>query len=72
MVHFYFPIDKKRLFYPLDWEKTHKRKPIRPGRRRAQGELEAVQARYFDLFDLAPIGYSTVSEARLILDDNCA
>ena len=40
--------------------------------RRAQEELEAARARYFDLFDLAPIGYFTVSEAGLILDDNCA
>ena len=38
--------------------------------RRAQGELEAARARYFDLFDLAPIGYFTVSEAGLILEVN--
>ena len=38
--------------------------------RRAQGELEAVRARYFDLYDLAPIGYFTVSEAGMILEVN--
>jgi PAS domain S-box-containing protein len=38
--------------------------------RRAQEELEAARARYFDLFDLAPIGYFTVSEAGLIMEVN--
>jgi PAS domain S-box-containing protein/putative nucleotidyltransferase with HDIG domain len=38
--------------------------------RRAQGELEASRARYFDLYDLAPVGYFTVSEQGLILEAN--
>jgi formate hydrogenlyase transcriptional activator len=38
--------------------------------RRAQGELEASQARYFDLYDLAPVGYFTLSEQGLILEAN--
>jgi len=38
--------------------------------RRAQTELETVRARYFDLYDLAPIGYLTVSEKGLILEAN--
>jgi len=38
--------------------------------RRAQGELEAARARYFDLFDLAPVGYFTLSEQGLILELN--
>jgi PAS domain S-box-containing protein len=38
--------------------------------RRTQGELEAVRARYFDLYDLAPVGYFTVSAAGLILEAN--
>ena len=38
--------------------------------RRAQGELEASRARYFDLYDLAPVGYFTISEQGLILEAN--
>ena len=38
--------------------------------RRAQAELDAVRARYFDLYDLAPVGYCTVSEKGLILEAN--
>jgi PAS domain S-box-containing protein len=38
--------------------------------RRAQGELEASRARYFDLYDLAPVGYLTLSEQGLILEAN--
>jgi PAS domain S-box-containing protein len=38
--------------------------------RRAQVELEAARARYFDLYDLAPVGYCTLSEKGLILEVN--
>ena len=38
--------------------------------RRIQMELEASRSRYFDLYDLAPIGYVTVSEKGLILEAN--
>lgn len=38
--------------------------------RRAQAELETSRARYFDLYDLAPVGYCTVSERGLILEAN--
>ena len=38
--------------------------------RRAQAELEASRARYFDLYDLAPVGYCTVSKQGLILEAN--
>jgi PAS domain-containing protein len=38
--------------------------------RRSETELDAVRARYFDLYDLAPVGYCTVSEAGLILEGN--
>jgi len=37
-----------------------------------QGELEASRARYFDLYDLAPVGYFTLSETGLILEINLA
>ena len=35
--------------------------------RRTQAELDSSRARYFDLYDLAPVGYVTVSEQGLIL-----
>jgi PAS domain S-box-containing protein len=38
--------------------------------RRAQEEIDASRARYFDLYDLAPVGYCTVSEQGLILEAN--
>jgi PAS domain S-box-containing protein len=37
---------------------------------RAQSELEAARMRYFDLYDLAPVGYCTLSEKGLILEAN--
>ncbi|MEI6703520.1 MAG: GGDEF domain-containing protein, partial [Deltaproteobacteria bacterium] len=33
----------------------------------AQADLDASQARYFDLYDLAPVGYMTFGEPGLIL-----
>ncbi len=38
--------------------------------RRTQQELEAARARYFDLYDLAPIGYCTIDKQGLILEAN--
>jgi PAS domain S-box-containing protein len=38
--------------------------------RRARAELEVSRARYFDLYDLAPVGYFTVSEQGLIVEAN--
>ena len=38
--------------------------------RRAQVELDAARARYFDLYDLAPVSYLTLSEPGLILEAN--
>jgi len=38
--------------------------------RRTQVELEAARARYFDLYDLAPVGYVTLSEQGIILEAN--
>jgi PAS domain S-box-containing protein len=37
---------------------------------RSQVELDATRARYFDLYDLAPIGYCTISEQGLFLEVN--
>jgi PAS domain S-box-containing protein len=38
--------------------------------RTAQAVIDAVRARYFDLYDLAPVAYCTVSEERQILEAN--
>ncbi|MFA6149028.1 MAG: response regulator [bacterium] len=38
--------------------------------RRAQQELEALRIKYFDLYDMAPVGYFTVSGKGLILEAN--
>ena len=40
--------------------------------RSIQEELDVSQARYFDLYDLAPIGYLTFGEPGLILEANLA
>ena len=37
---------------------------------RAQAELDATRARYFELYDLAPVGYCTLSEPGLIMEAN--
>ena len=37
---------------------------------RAQAELATSQARYFDLYDLAPVGYLTLSEKYMIQEVN--
>jgi PAS domain S-box-containing protein len=38
--------------------------------RRAQAELEVSRSRYFDLYELAPVGYVTLNEKGLILEAN--
>lgn len=38
--------------------------------RRAQAEIESARERYFDLYDIAPVGYCTVSEKGMILEAN--
>ncbi len=40
--------------------------------RRVQEELEASRERYFDLYDLAPVGYVTLSDKGMILEANLA
>ena len=39
---------------------------------RTQAELEDARERYFDLYDLAPVGYCTISEQGLFLEANLA
>jgi two-component system, chemotaxis family, sensor kinase Cph1 len=36
----------------------------------AQRELDAAKVRYFDLYDLAPVGYCTISQKGVILEAN--
>lgn len=38
--------------------------------RRTHAELDAARERYFDLYDLAPVGYVTLSDAGVILEAN--
>ncbi|RIE06573.1 PAS domain S-box protein [Candidatus Cryosericum terrychapinii] len=38
--------------------------------RKAQVKLDAGRARYFDLYDLAPVGYVTIGEQGLLLEAN--
>jgi PAS domain S-box-containing protein len=38
--------------------------------RRAQVELEASRARYFELYDLSPVGYCTLDAAGTVLEAN--
>jgi len=38
--------------------------------RRTQRELDLTRARYFDLYDLAPVGYFTISDTETILEAN--
>jgi PAS domain S-box-containing protein len=38
--------------------------------RRAQASLNALRESYFDLYDLAPVGYCTISSKGLILESN--
>ena len=40
--------------------------------RRSQAELESERSRYIDLYELAPVGYCTLSEQGLILEANLA
>src|SRR5450432_3543733 len=36
----------------------------------SQEQLELARARYFDLYDLAPVGYVTISEKGVVMDAN--
>ena len=38
--------------------------------RRTQAELDESRSRYFDLYDLAPVGYCTINEHGLIVESN--
>lgn len=38
--------------------------------RQAEAELEAARAKYFDFYNLAPVGYFTISEGGVVLEAN--
>jgi len=63
------PDDIQKMFHELrvhQIELTMQNEELR----RAQEEIEHVRARYFDLYDRAPIGYCTLSQDGLILEIN--
>lgn len=65
------PLDRDRLIhelrvYQIELELQNEEL------RRAQEAQEAARARYFDLYDLAPAGYVTLTEAGLIREANLA
>ena len=63
------PEDAKRLHHELEVHQIELEMQNEE-LRRAQAELEASRQRYFDFYDLAPVGYFTISEEGLILEAN--
>ncbi|MBD9362395.1 putative bifunctional diguanylate cyclase/phosphodiesterase [Methylomonas fluvii] len=63
------PIDEQRLLHELLVHQIELETVIE-NLRHTQDELAASQARYFDLYDLAPVGYLTVSSRDSILEAN--
>jgi len=64
------PEEARRMLHKLrvhqiEWEMQNEEL------RRAQTELDAVRARYFELYDIAPVGYCTLSAKEVILEANC-
>jgi diguanylate cyclase (GGDEF)-like protein/PAS domain S-box-containing protein len=61
--------DEKRLLHELQVHQIEL-EMLNENLRQAHDELEKSWACYFDLYDLAPIGYLTVSDSNLILHAN--
>jgi len=65
------PVEARQMFHELR-RVHHELEMQHEELRRALGELEVSRSRYFDLYDLAPVGYVILSEAGLILEANLA
>jgi len=63
------PDDAQRLLHELEVHQIELEMQNEELRRTLE-ELDAVRARYFNLYDLAPVGYCTVSEQGLLLEAN--
>lgn len=66
-------VDEKRLLHELQVHQIELEmllEAVNENLLRTQTELEASQARYFDLYDLAPVGYFTVSDRDVIMESN--
>ncbi|WP_427501556.1 hypothetical protein ACQE3E_09635 [Methylomonas sp. MED-D] len=63
------PSDEKRLVHELQVHQIEL-EMLYENLRYAQDELEKSWASYFDLYDLAPVGYLTISDRDVILNAN--
>jgi PAS domain S-box-containing protein len=62
-------LEETRLFYELQVHQIELEMQNEE-LRSAKNELEALYARYFDLYDLAPLSYFTISDEGVILEAN--
>jgi len=63
------PADVQRIVHDLEVHQIEL-KMQNEELRRALSDLEASREKYFDLYDLAPVGYITLNEKGIILDAN--
>jgi PAS domain S-box-containing protein len=64
-------VDTQRILYELEVHQIELEMQNEE-LRHTRAELEASQARYFDLFDLAPVGFVILNETGMILETNLA